>query len=121
MLYRLDLSLGFVQKRNDVSRKIPQKKSETTDNRILTLVKRDPFMSSRQIVGKIKNELCSGTIQRRLQGANVPGRIGSRFPNPHNLKNRLKFVKSQISGKGATCENKGRNIKRTDKCKINLF
>ena len=66
----LDRYLCFVHnalkphKSNEGRRKSNKKTSETTDNKIPSLVKRDPFMSSRQIVGEINNEVCSRTIRR---------------------------------------------------------
>ena len=67
----LDRSSCFVhnalkpQKSDDGRGKSNKKTSEITDNRILTLAKRYPFMSSRQTVGEINNEVCSRTICRR--------------------------------------------------------
>ena len=52
------------QKSDDDRGKANKKGSETTDKRTLTLVKRDPFMYSRQIAGEINN-VSSRTIRRR--------------------------------------------------------
>ena len=79
-------------------------------------VKRDPFMSLRQISGEINNEVSSRTIRKRSQGANLPGRIVRRVPllRPHHLRsrleifrNRLDFAKSHISGKDLKAKRNG--------------
>ena len=53
------------KKSEDGWKKPKEKTSETADNRILMLVKRYPFMSLRQIAGKINNEVYSKTFAGR--------------------------------------------------------
>ena len=109
----LDRSFCFVHnalkphKSNDGRRKSNKKTSETTDNIILTLVKR-AFMLSRQIVCEINNEVCSRTLRRWLRGANLLGRIARRLPllRPHHLSSSLQFGKRHISNDYA------RNVRR---------
>ena len=54
-----------LQKSDDGRGKSNKKTSETKDNRIVMLVKRDPLMSLRQISVEINNEMSSRTIRRR--------------------------------------------------------
>lgn len=57
-----------------------RKSSHTTDTRIVSLAKKDPFMSSKAISGEIDNEISSRSVRRRLEEANLPGRIARNVP-----------------------------------------
>jgi len=57
------------------NRGAPRKSSSKTDDRIVQLVKRDPFKSSRTIANEIGN-----IVSSRTAIANLPGRIVRRVP-----------------------------------------
>jgi len=75
------------------SRGAPRKSSSKTDDRVVQLVKRDPFKSSRTIANEIGNIVSSRTVRRRLAIANLPGRIARRVPllRSANLQMSKKF------------------------------
>ena len=81
----LNRSLYFVQnalkKQSSFEHRGRQKKtSPATDNRIITVAKKDPFISSRAIFAEICNTVSSRTVRRRLFGANLPGIIARKIP-----------------------------------------
>jgi len=56
----------------------PIKTTKTLDHYIVTLSKKDPFKSSKAIAAEIGNLVSAPTIRRRLQDANLPGRIAKK-------------------------------------------
>lgn len=121
-------SLFFVQnalKTNNLieTRRRPKKTSPTTDNRVVTLAKKDPFVSSRAISADIGNVISFRTVRRRLQYANLPGRIARRVHllRQKKLKTRLFFARNHLNWSGPDGEQKWRSILWSDETKINLF
>ena len=100
-----------------------KKTSPITDNRIVTLAKRDPFKSSKAIANEIGNVVSSRTVRRRLVAAKLPGRIASKVPllRQPNLKKRMNFALAHKTWCGLEGEKKWRNILWSDETKINLF
>ena len=79
-----------------VNRGRPKKTSPTTDNRIITMAKKGPFISFRAISAEIGNIFSSRTVRRKLYGANLPGRIARKIPllrQKKNLKARQTFAR----------------------------
>lgn len=110
----LNRSLYFVQnalkKQPSVEhRGRPKKTSLTTDNRIITMAKRDPFISSRAISAEIGNIVSSRTVRRRLYSANLPGRIARKIPllRQKNLKARQTFARFHSNWSGPEGEKSG--------------
>lgn len=124
----LDRSVCFVQnalkpKKNKETRGRPKKTSHITDCHIVTLAKRYPFISSREISADICNVISTRTIRRRLADAKLPGRIARKVPllRKKNLKMRLSFAREHLGWCGSVHEKKWRNILWSDETKINLF
>jgi len=105
------------------SRGAPRKSSSKTDDRIVQLVKRDPFKSSRTIANEIGNIVSSRTVRRRMAIANLPGRIARRVPllRSANLQMRKKFSLDRRTWCGPEGEKKLRNILWIDETEINFF
>ena len=107
----------------DLSPGRPKLTSRTTDNRIITLAKKDPFTSSKAISAEIGNVISSRTVRRKLQRANLPGRIARSIPllRKKNLEMLLQFAKNHANWCGPQGEKKWRNILWSDETKVNLF
>ena len=56
----------------------PKKSSSAIGNRIVTLAKRDPFISSKAIASEFGKLVSQGTVQRRLLKPKQPGRIARK-------------------------------------------
>lgn len=124
----LGRSLFFVQnalkrKTSAETRGRKKKTKRTTDNYIVSLAKRDPFKSSRQISAEINNVISARSVRRRLTDAKLPGRIARKVPllRQQNLKTRLNFAKNHLNWSGSENAKKWRNILWSDETKINLF
>ena len=92
--------------------------SATDDRAILKAAKKDPFLTSRQILGDINLNVSTRTIRRRLQGFNLPARSPKKTPlSKRNIKKRLQFAKKYLNWKK---ENWGL-ILWSDESKINLI
>lgn len=121
-------SLHFVQnalskKQKRETRGRPKKTSPETDRRIVLMVKKDPFISSKAISAELCNEISPQTVRRRLLQAKLPGRIARKVPlmRQKNIKTRLEFAKEHLQWSGCEGEKKWRNILWSDETKINLF
>lgn len=52
----------------------PRATSKTTDHRIVQLSKKDPFMTSNEILSQINDNVSARTVRRRLQDSGLFGR-----------------------------------------------
>lgn len=100
----------------------PRKTSSCTDRRIAKLSKRDPFLSSKDILKELEENVSSRTIRRRLADFNLHGRSARKVPflSSRNTKQRQRFAKEHISWRGEEMEKKWRNILWSDESKFNL-
>lgn len=124
----INRSLNFVQnalklKPAKETRGRPRKTTDCDDRRILAMAKKNPFCSSKVISAEIGNIVSPPTVRRRLQKANLPGRLAKKVPlmRKNNLQMRLQFAESHSNRCGPEGEKKWTNILWSDETKINLF
>lgn len=124
----LGRSVNFVQnalkwKKAAETRGRSYKTSPATDRHIVLISKKDPFKSSKAISAEIGNLVSAPTVRRRLQQADLPGRIARRVPlmRQKNITMRLNFGKEHLFWSGNEGEKRWRNILWSDETKINLF
>lgn len=121
-------SLHFVQnalakRKQTETRGRPFKTSPETDRRIVIMAKKYPFKSSKAISAEIENEISPPSVRRRLQHANLHGRIARKVPlmRKQNIQMRVNFGREHLHWSGSEGEKKWRNILWSDETKINLF
>lgn len=113
-------ALHYVQKPE--KRGKSRKTSETTDRKIVTTSKKDPFLSSKDIVKELNLNISSSTVRKRLIENNLHGRVARKVPllTKKHVKARMKFAMDHTNWDGPDGIKKWRNVLWSDETKINL-
>lgn len=109
--------------KNTENRGRPRKTTKQTDRRMVVMVKKDPFLSSRAILKELNENISARTVRRRMTEANLHGRIARKVPflSKRNIKQRISFAQEHKDWNGESMIKKWRNILWSDETKINMF
>lgn len=96
-----------------------KKTSDVDDRRIKRLVKKNPFITSTEIINELDLNISPASVRKRLIKANFYSRKPAKTPllRKQNVECRLNFAKERVNW--PTC--KWFNILWTDECKVELF
>lgn len=91
-----------IRKSNESLRKMSGRKLKTTkrdDNRIITLAKKKPFSSSREIKEELNLSISSRTVRRRLNQKGINNFYSKKKPllRAANIRKRLLFAKKYVN------------------------
>lgn len=96
-----------------------KKTSDVDDRRIKILVKKDPFITSTEIISTLDLNISPASVRKRLLKANLFSRKPAKTPllRKQHVKSRLDFAKERLNWPAC----KWRNILWSDETKIELF
>lgn len=99
-----------------------KKTTDLDDRNIVIASKKDPFLTSKDIVRQLKLNISSSTVRKRLIKNNLHGRIARKVPfhSKKHLKARKKFAEDHRDWSGPVGIKKWYNILWSDESKFNL-
>lgn len=114
-------AITFREKNENRGRR--RKTSAKMDRRIVSAAKRDPFMSSSQILKEVNADVSARTIRRRLLQSQLYARAPRKVPllTPKHITQRTQFATDHITWTGEEGIKKWRNILWSDESKFVLF
>ena len=103
----------------DETRGRKPKIAPTVKRSIIRCVKKDPFITSKQIKNDLNIEVDTSTIRKTLISEGLKARSARKVPllSKRNIKQIIEFAKNHINWP----KEKWRNILWSDETKVNLF